>query len=325
MVTMRDVAALAGVSITTVSHVINETRPVAGDTRERVQKAIDETGYTGDAIARSLVMGGTKSLGLAVSLVSHPYFAELIAAIENEATRNGYSLVLIDTRDTPESEQTAVRMLRSRRVDGLLLTPSAGTGGSLVLPELKKLGIPTVLVDRLTVAKDIDQVGPENVQATSGLVRHLAELGHRRIGIVCGKTGVATTEERILGYRLGLGRAGLKWDEALVSQSGWLAPLLDQDDPATAVVAADHLVTVGMLHEARARGLKLGTDLAVVAYDEVEWATLIEPPLTTLAQPVEEIGRTAVKLLLSRIADPQRPPETIRLAPSLRHRQSCGC
>ncbi|WP_434452144.1 LacI family DNA-binding transcriptional regulator [Lentzea sp. E54] len=324
MVTMRDVAALAGVSITTVSHVINETRPVAGDTRERVQKAIDETGYTGDAIARSLVMGGTKSLGLAVSLVSHPYFAELIAAIESEATRNGYSLVLIDTRDTPESEQTAVRMLRSRRVDGLLLTPSAG-GGSLVLPELKRLNIPTVLVDRLTVAKDIDQVGPENVQATSGLVRHLAELGHRRIGIVCGKAGVATTEERILGYRLGLGRAGLKWDEALVSQSGWLAPLLDQDDPATAVVAADHLVTIGMLHEARARGLKLGTDLAVVAYDEVEWATLIEPPLTTLAQPVEEIGRTAVKLLLSRIADPDRPPETIRLAPSLLHRQSCGC
>src|SRR5690349_17738046 len=248
MVTMRDVAALAGVSITTVSHVINETRPVAGDTRERVQKAIDETGYTGDAIARSLVMGGTKSLGLAVSLVSHPYFAELIAAIESEATRNGYSLVLIDTRDTPESEQTAVRMLRSRRVDGLLLTPSAG-GGSLVLPELKRLGIPTVLVDRLTVAKDIDQVGPENVQATSGLVTHLAELGHRRIGIVCGKAGVATTEERILGYRLGLGRAGLKWDEAMVSQSGWLAPLLDQDDPATAVAASDHLVTAGRLQE----------------------------------------------------------------------------
>jgi LacI family transcriptional regulator len=323
MVTMRDVAALAGVSITTVSHVINETRPVAADTKERVQKAIEETGYTGDAIARSLVMGGTKSLGLAVSLVSHPYFAELIAAIESEATRSGYSLILIDTRDTAESEQAAVRMLRSRRVDGLLLTPSAGAG-TAVLPELRRLGIPTVLVDRLAVSKDLDQVGPENVQATSSLVRHLAERGHRRIGMVTGQAGLATTDERVLGYRLGLGRAGLAWDDELVA-NGELGPLLDLAAPPTAVVAGNHMVTMAVLREARRRGVRIGQDLAVVSYDEVEWAELVYPPLTTMAQPIEEIGRTAVRLLLARITDPDRAPETIRLAPSLKHRRSCGC
>ncbi|MFD7656840.1 LacI family DNA-binding transcriptional regulator [Actinosynnema sp. NPDC059797] len=317
MVTMREVAGLAGVSITTVSHVINETRPVAPDTRDRVLKAIEETGYTGDAIARSLVTGGTKSLGLAVSLVSHPYFAELIAAIESEATRAGYTLVLINTQGDAESEQAAVRMLRSRRVDGVLLTP---TSGSAALPELRRLGVPTVLVDRLTVAQDTDQVGPENVQATSTLVRHLADLGHRRIGLVPGTPGLATTDERVLGYRLGLGRAGLAWDEALVRAS--LGPLLGQ---VSGVVVGDHHVLVDVLRTARAHGVRIGSDLALVTYDEVEWAELVDPPLTTMAQPVEEIGRTAVRLLLARIEEPDRAPETIRLPPTLRHRRSCGC
>ncbi|MEU5696008.1 LacI family DNA-binding transcriptional regulator [Actinosynnema sp. NPDC020468] len=317
MVTMKEVAQLAGVSITTVSHVINETRAVAGATRDRVLQAIEETGYTGDAIARSLVTGGTKSLGLAVSLVSHPYFAELIAAIEAEATRAGYSLVLIDTRGEAESEQAAVRMLRSRRVDGVLLTPTAG---SAALPELRRLGVPTVLVDRLTVAQDTDQVGPENVQTTSTLVRHLAELGHRRIGMVTGTPGLATTDERVLGYRLGLGRAGLAWDESLVA--GSVEPLLGR---VTGVVVGDHQVLANVVRTTRASGVRLGTDLALVAYDEVEWAELVDPPLTTMAQPVEEIGRTAVRLLLDRIEDPTRAPQTIRLVPELRHRLSCGC
>ncbi|ATE58550.1 MULTISPECIES: LacI family DNA-binding transcriptional regulator [Actinosynnema] len=314
---MREVASLAGVSITTVSHVVNETRSVAESTRDRVLKAIEETGYTGDAIARSLVTGGTRSLGLAVSLESHPYFAELIAAIEAEATAAGYALVLIDTRESAESEQAAVRVLRSRRVDGVLLTP---TSGSAALPELRRLGVPTVLVDRLVVAKDLDQVGPENVQATSSLVTHVAELGHRRIGLVTGAPGLATTDERVLGYRLGLGRAGLAWDEDVVRTS--LGPMLGS---VTAVVVGGHQALVDVLREARARNVRIGSDLALVAYDEVEWAELVDPPLTALAQPVEEIGRTAVRLLLSRITEPERTPETIRLAPELRHRSSCGC
>src|SRR5437588_10325313 len=131
---MRDVAKLAGVSITTVSHVVNGTRPVAAETKARVLAAIEETGYTGDAIARSLVTGGTRSLGVAISLVANPYFAELIQAIENEATKAGYTLLLVDTRDQVDAEQAAVRALRSRRVDVMLLTPSDGEA-SIVLTE----------------------------------------------------------------------------------------------------------------------------------------------------------------------------------------------
>lgn len=329
--TQRDIAELAGVSITTVSHVVNGTRPVAPDTRAAVLDAIERTGYTGDVIARSLVTGGTRSLGAAISLLANPYFAVLIQAIEREAAAAGYTLLLSDTHDTVDTEQDIVRALRARRVEGLLLTPVPGDAH--LVSELLSVGMPTVLVDRVATRGDVDQVGTENIQSTSALTEHLAAHGHRRIGLVGGAPGLATSDERTLGYRLGLGRAGLSWNPDLVAcgrserthAARALARLLDLPEPVTAVVVANDAMMVGVLHEARRRGLRIGTDLAVVGYDDPEWADLVDPPLTTMAQPVAEIGRSAVNLLLSRIRDPDRTPETIRLPPALRHRRSCGC
>jgi LacI family transcriptional regulator len=314
VVTMRDVARLAGVSITTVSHVVNSTRAVAPSTRAKVLDAIERTGYTGDAIARSLVTGGTRTLGVAVSLPTEP---TLLGAIEDEATRSGYTLVLADTHDEPSAEEAAVRTLRSRRVEGLILTPSG--------PAPSCAEIPLVLMDRLTTSQDVDQVGPENVYATSGLVRHLAELGHRRIGLVTGAAGLATTSERVLGYRLGLGRSRLRWDEALVVAGPSWGSLLDLTDPPTAVLAGSGAMLSSVLRECRRRRVRVGTELAVVGYDDVEWADLVEPAVTTVAVPVEEMGRTAVRLLLERIADPTRPAVTKRLRTTFVHRHSCGC
>jgi LacI family transcriptional regulator len=330
VVTMKDVAELAGVSITTVSHVVNSTRSVAPETKARVLAAVEQTGYTGDAIARSLVTGGTRTLGVAISLLANPYFADLLRSMEHEITRSGYTLVLADTHDEPAAEQAAVRTLRSRRVDGLILTPSPG---AVVLKELRQLQIPLVLVDRLTTAQDLDQVGPENIYATSSLVQHLAEVGHRRIAMISGIEGLATTTERVLGYRLGLGRSRLTWDPSLVvSGESAAAPaaaalgrLLTLESPPTAVVAGNNVMLSGVLHECRARRVKVGQDLAVVGYDDVDWADLVDPPVTTMAQPIAEMGRTAVRMLLDRIADPQRKPTTARLPATLMHRNSCGC
>ncbi|WP_037354239.1 LacI family DNA-binding transcriptional regulator [Amycolatopsis orientalis] len=329
--TQRDIAEMAGVSITTVSHVVNGTRAVAEETKAAVLRAIETTGYTGDAIARSLVTGGTRSIGMAISLVANPYFAALMHAIEREASANGYTVLLADTHDTAATERDVVRALRSRRVDGLLITPAPGDGS--VLGELVSLDVPTVLMDRLTTRTDIDQVGAENIQATSALTAHLASLGHRRIGMISGAPGLTTSDERVLGYRLGLGRSGLSWSPDLVacghsSRDGGglaLSTLLALPDPPTALVVANDSMMVGVLHEARRRGLRIGQDLPVVVYDDVEWADLVDPPLTTMAQPIDEIGRRAVQLLLARLADPGRPAETVRLPPTLRHRASCGC
>ncbi|PRX47515.1 LacI family transcriptional regulator [Prauserella shujinwangii] len=329
--TQRDIAELAGVSITTVSHVVNGTRAVAPETRTAVLRAIEQTGYTGDAIARSLVTGGTRTIGVAISLLANPYFAALMQAIEREAAAAGYTVLLADTHDTAETEQATVRALRARRVEGVLLTPSPGDGP--VINEMVSLGMPAVLVDRVSTRTDIDQVGAENIQATSALTAHLAARGHRRIGLVSGAPRLTTSEERTLGYRLGLGRAGLPWNPDLVAcghseaehGSRALGSLLDLPDPPTAVVVGNDAMMVGVLHEARRRGFRVGSDLAVAGYDDVEWADLVDPPLTTMAQPIAEIGRQAVRLLLARINDPERKPETIRLPPTLCHRQSCGC
>ncbi|HEY0807249.1 MAG TPA: LacI family DNA-binding transcriptional regulator [Pseudonocardiaceae bacterium] len=330
MVTMRDVARLAGVSITTVSHVVNETRPVAADTRDRVLAAVEQTGYTGDAIARSLVTGGTRTLGLALPLAGNPHAAALTAAVEAAATEAGYTLILADTHDEPNPERTALRALRSRRVDGILLTPTGGASDGAPA-ELRRLGIPTVLLDRVPEHSGADQVGPENVQSTSDLVRHLGELGHRRIAMVTGPAATTTSAERLLGYRLGLGRAKLVWAPELVASgppsaaAAEMTSLLDLPTPPTAVVAGDGVVLVGVLRTARRLGRRIGTDLAVVAHDDVEWADLVDPAITTTAQPVERIATTAVRLLIDRIAEPDRPASTIRIPPTLVHRHSCGC
>lgn len=330
MVTMRDVARLAGVSITTVSHVVNETRPVAPDTRDRVLAAVEETGYTGDAIARSLVTGGTRTIGLALPLTGNPHAAALTAAVESAVVAAGHTLILADTHDDADAERAALRALRSRRVDGILLTATAGASEG-VLAELRKLGIPTVLTDRVPEHTGADQVGPENVQATSDLVRHLGELGHRRIAMITGPAAISTSAERLLGYRLGLGRAKLVWDPELVASgppraaADEMRSLLALPAPPTAVVAGDGVILLGVLAAARVLGRRIGVDLAVVAHDDVEWAQLVDPPVTTTAQPVDEIATTAVRLLLDRITDPDRPPSTIRVPPVFRHRQSCGC
>ncbi len=331
MVTMRDVAKLAGVSITTVSHVVNETRPVAPETRDRVLAAVEQTGYTGDAIARSLVTGGTRTLGLALPFAGNPHAAQLTAAVEAAAAAAGHTLILADTHDDSDDERATLRTLRGRRVDGMLLTPTAGTAAEGVLAELRRLGIPTVLVDRVPEHTGADQVGPENVQATSDLVRHLGELGHRRIAMVTGPAATSTSAERLLGYRLGLGRAKLVWDPELVASGppraarDEMASLLALPSPPTAVVAGDGIVLVGVLRAIRQLNLKIGTDVAVVAHDDVEWADLVDPPITTTAQPVAEIAATAVRLLVERIADPDREPTTVRIPPTFVHRGSCGC
>jgi LacI family transcriptional regulator len=322
---------MAGVSITTVSHVVNGTRAVAPETKVAVLQAIERTGYTGDAIARSLVTGGTRSIGVATSLLANPYFAALMPAIEGEAASAGYAVLLADTHDAVDTEQHTVRALRSRRVDGLLLTPSPGDGA--LINDLVSQGTPIVLVERVTTRTDVDQVGSENIQSTSALTEHLASLGHRRIGLISGTAGLSTSDERTLGYRLGLGRGGLSWNPALVacghsSKTGGaeaLRTLMQLPEPPTALVVANDIMMAGALPEARRLGLRVGQDFAVACCDDPDWADLVEPPLTTMAQPIEEIGRRAVRLLLARISDPTRPPETVRLPPQLKHRHSCGC
>jgi LacI family transcriptional regulator len=331
MVTMEDVARTAGVSTTTVSHVLNGTRPVNPATVERVQAAIAQTGYSQNTIARALARARTQSLGLAINGLSNPYFSDVIAAVEEEAGRAGHTLLLGDTRDDPEHELVIVRALVERRVDGLLLAPSAGAAEH-VLPYLARQELPVVLLDRFVAGAPLDQVGAENAAPTAELVDHLVGLGHRRIGMVVGSPGLSTTEERIAGYHEGLARHGVRVDEALVVGGGSprdaagaaTRTLLDLPEPPTAIISGNNAMTIGIMRALAERGLRVPDDLALVAFDDFEWADLFAPRLTVVRQPTDELGHRAVRLLLERLDDPSLPPRAVRLKTTFVPRDSAG-
>jgi LacI family transcriptional regulator len=331
MTTMAEVAREAGVSTTTVSHVLNGTRRVNEKTVTRVHAAIERTGYRPSSIARALAGARTQSIGLAISGISNPYFMDVIAAVEAEAAKHGHTLLLGDTHDEPEKELQMVQELVLRRVDGLLLAPSAGAESN-ALRYLAKQAVPVVLLDRF-LPLEIDQVGTENEEPTAKLVEHLAALGHKRIGLVTGLDGLSTTRERASGYRVGLERSGLPMEEALIAYGASQHEparaaahrLLDTENSPTALVAANNAMTIGVVHALRERGLRVPADVALVAFDDFEWSDLFEPRLTVIAQPTAEIGSRAVQLLLARLDDPQRTAQSVRLEPRFVHRESCGC
>jgi len=336
MPTMADVARSAGVSVATVSHVLNETRPVLAHTRQAVLDAIDELGYTPNTLARSLVTSRTRSIGLAVSAISNPYFTEILQGVEAGALEHGYGLLLADPHDDPVHERKAVQLLHERRVDGMIVAPSADPRE--LVSYLRRHDVPTVFLDRVVDSPGddsprFDQVCADSAAPTADLVTHLAGLGHRRIALVAGRPGLSTTRERIHGYRYGLAAAGFPYDERLVvhgdseSIGGQraTATLLSLPLPPTALVTANNVMTLGALRALSERGLSVPDDMALCCFDDFDWADLFTPRLTAVAQPGKEIGAQAVRLLLERLAVPDRPARTVRLACTFVHRTSCGC
>ncbi len=336
MATMADVARNAGVSVATVSHVLNGTRPVLPHTRQAVLDAMDELGYTPNTLARSLVTSRTRSIGLAVSAISNPYFTEILQGVEAGALEHGYSLLIADPHDDPEHERKVVQLLHERRVDGMIVAPSADPRE--LIAYLRRHKVPTVLLDRLVdLPADgspwVDQVCADSAGPMAQLVTHLAGLGHRRIALVAGLPGLSTTGERLTGYRDGLATAGLVYDERLVvhgdSESAGAeqatAALLSRASPPTALVTANNAMTIGTLRALRRHGMSVPDDIALCCFDDFAWADLFSPRLTAIAQPSRDIGAQAVRVLLDRLAAPDRPARTERLPCTFMHRTSCGC
>ncbi|MER8118662.1 LacI family DNA-binding transcriptional regulator [Streptomyces sp. NPDC094031] len=346
MATMADVARSAGVSVATVSHVLNGTRPVSPGTRRAVLDAVDVLGYTPNTLARSLVTARTRSIGLAVSAISNPYFTEILQGVETAALEAGYGLLLADPHDDPLHEREVAQLLHERRVDGMIVAPSARPGE--LVGYLGRHAVPTVFLDRLidppgcgegtaaaaaAGAPFFDQVCAESAEPTARLVTHLAGLGHRRIGLIAGLPGLSTTRERVTGYLDGLAAAGLAPDDRLLvpgnSESAGAeratAALLALPDPPTALVTANNAMTLGALRTLRRHGLSVPGDIALCCFDDFPWADLFSPRLTAVAQPGRELGALAVRLLLERLTEPTRPSRTVRLPCAFVHRTSCGC
>jgi LacI family transcriptional regulator len=328
--TIVDVARKAGVSVSTVSHVVNQTRRVLPETAKLVEAAIASVGYQTNTLARSLKTATTKSVGIAISAISNPYFSDIICAIETECARLGLMVFLSDTQDDPDREFSVVKALHQRRVDGIILAPSPDPQ-QRSLNYIESVGIPCVLVDRMP-SERFDQIGVKNREAMELLVSHLASFGHRRIGFIAGHPGFATTLERIEGYKSVLARYGLGFDsDLLVTGNATTAAataathaLLSLARPPTALATGNNMATIGAMRAVRALNLKVPKDISIAGFDDFEWADCFEPRLTVVAQPCEEIGRQAAALLIERIASVRGPRRTIRLDGTLVLRDSCG-
>ncbi|TBW33982.1 LacI family transcriptional regulator [Siculibacillus lacustris] len=331
MATMIDVARVAGVSVSTVSHVVNGTRHVNEETVALVQGAIEQLGFVPNAVARSLARSSTDAIGIAISISTNYYFNDIVSSIERACSKIGRLVFLCDTQNDPERELKVVREFAHRRVDGVVLAPSADPDNRAI-DFLFANKMPFVLVDRLTSPR-ADGVCLHNRKAMELLVDHLVGHGHARIGLVPGEPGLQSTVERIDGYVRAHEKHGLVVDPTLMNEGNASSEearvatrrLLERPDRPTAIAAGNNLATVGVMKAVRETGLSVPDDLALIGFDDFEWADCFEPRLTVIAQPSETIGMRAAALLATRIAAPDGPVKQVRVAPSLIIRRSCGC
>jgi len=330
MPTLKEVAAKAAVSPTTVSHVINKTRFVSPEVEARVRSAMEEIGYQPNMLARALRRGETRTLGLILPDSANPYFAEIGRSIEGAAYEVGYSVILCNTEGRRDKERHYFQVLSEKQVDGLILVSVGDRGDNI--PALLRRELPVVVVDRDLSDIAVDVVQVDNLEGGSLATRHLISLGHKRIGCIAGPSHVSPSGERFTGYRDALRAAGLKQDEALVRSGDFHAELgrvatielLHLRRPPTAIFACNDLMAMGALQAASEMGCRVPEDLAVVGFDDIELAAYTVPPLTTVSQPKAGMGHTAVQVLMDRICNPGGPARKQILPVSLVKRKSCG-
>jgi LacI family transcriptional regulator len=323
MATMNDVARLADVSIATVSHVINGTRFVSPERVERVQSAMYELGYTPDATARSLRVGRTDTVGLVIPDTSNPFFAALARWIEEAGFEAGYTTILANSDERPDREYRYVSTLVSKRVDGLILSPSRGDHSTLTRL-LQNARMPVVVVDRDAALPNADVVLYDNAGGSYEATRHLIDLGHTCIGCVAGPADTTSAAERVKGFRAAIAEAGLSLPDHAVVESDFhfsggreaTARLLATGEPFTAIFAANDLMAAGVIRELSERGTKVPDEVSVIGFDDAPLAEMISPSLTTMRQPLHDMAHAAVSLLLSRITGANNgAPPTRRILP----------
>ncbi|MEU5134244.1 LacI family DNA-binding transcriptional regulator [Streptomyces californicus] len=328
MAGIKDVAAEAGVSVATVSRVLNGHPSVSQEARTRVLAAVEALGYRPNAVARSLRTAQTRTLGLVISDVLNPYFTELARFVEEEARALGYSVIIGNADERPDLQDHHVRTLIDRRIDGLLVSPA--DGGTPLLRDVALSGTPMVFVDRWIPGIDVPVVRADGTGAVRDLVAHLHGLGHRRLAIIAGPAATTTGDERVEAFRGALRDHGLALPDAYIGQGDFQAAsgrrategFLELAEPPEVVFAADNLMALGALDAIRARGLRVPEDVALAAFDDIPWFVHTGPPITAVAQPTADLARAAVRALADRIEG--RTPQSVTLPARLVVRRSCG-
>jgi len=345
--TIHDVAAAAGVSRATAARALGGYGRVSDEARDRVTAAATSLGYRPNTLARSMITGTTHTIGVVVADIENPFFARAVRGIADAAHAAGLEVILANSDEDVAKERTAVGVLFQKRVDGLIVAP-ASTEDTSHLVDLVERGLPIVLLDRGAPTVRADVVVVDNQRAAHGAISHLARLGHRRIAIIAeadtalpaaelataqpGPADAMPSRLRLVGWAAGLRAADLPVTDDLIRRTRYAraaameqtVAALELDDPATAIFTTDSTMTLGAVDGIVASGRRMPDDVSLVAFDDLEWTTLVQPPLTVVAQPVYELGATATRRLLARLAGDEGPPELIVLETSFILRGSTG-
>lgn len=322
-ITMRDVAEAAGVSVATVSRVLSGNRPVRPEIATSVREASERLGYRTHYVARALRRQSTQTVGMVVPYIANPFFPGVVQAVERSLHAGGHALFLCDSQDDPEIEADRVRALVDRRVDGLLVIPCDAEASAEAVREAARR-VPLVQLDRCVEGVEGDHVGVDDAAGIAVVLDHLWACGRRRLVFVGAHESISTAGERLAAYRRGAVRfhpdsqQDVLLDDFSIEWGRRAAQRLSaRRQLPEAIVCANDLIALGVVQRLRAARLEVPRDVAVTGFDDIGFAALGDPPLTTVRQPVEAIGEESVRLLLGRLAGEEAAPQRVRLAPEL--------
>ena len=329
MATIRDVAKRAGVSTTTVSHVINKTRFVAENTQRAVMDAIKQLNYSPSAVARSLKVNQTNTIGLLAVSNDTPYFAEVIRAVENSCYKKGYTLILCNSQNELEKQRSYLAMLAQKRVDGLLVLCSEYPPALLELLQSYS-HIPMMIMDWGKSSDFTDNIEDNSSQGAYMAVKYLIERGHREIGTITGQLNEHTGRERQKGFLQALKEANIEIPKEWIIKSDFypesgyhaMQKILKQGKKPTAIFCGGDVIAMGAICAIAEAGLSVPHDISVIGYDNLHDSRYFNPALTTIHQPKERLGETALDMLLDRIINKREEFQAIELKPELIERNS---
>jgi DNA-binding LacI/PurR family transcriptional regulator len=315
---IKDIARIAHVSHSTVSRALSGSGQVNSETAVRIRKIAEEAGYRASAAARCLVMGRSNTIGVVVTTIADPFVAGVVSGIEDAAEARGYSVFLANSNAEPEREVRVVQSFEERRVDGIIVTSSRV--GALYVPLMERLRIPVVLLNNQHPSEFAHSVLIDNLEASLKATRYLIGLGHRRIAYLGDRFGHQSDTERFAGYRRAVEEAGMDFVPELVVHGDGkpeggqqaTAQLLALPERPTAVFCYNDLSAMGAMRQIRAHGLRVPDDVSVAGFDDLYISQYLEPPLTTVRQPMPQMGRMAMETLLQ-IFDGSEGPHNLRV------------
>lgn len=335
MVTISDVAKMAGVSPVTVSRVINNADYVSEKTRKKVENAIEHLGYIPSAMARGLRLNRTFTFALILPDITNAFWTTVSRGVEDAAQDKNYSILLYNIDEDADKQKRAIETVFSQQVDGVMIAPHNGDVEQLKL--LRQNKVPTVILDRKldSVADDewkLDFVRGDSISGAKALTEHLIQLGHRKIAVLSGDMRTSTAKDRVIGYQLALEEAGIPFDPALAVFGEYRASvgeemlhqLMETKAEFTAIFAANNAIGMGVVRELMNRNIRIPQDMAVVFYDDYANDGNYFPFFTSIQQQAYEIGKSAAELLLSRINEKERKSCEITTPSKLVVRYSCG-